>query len=141
MARIRVQLPESWAHWIDVQMPELGGVRHVKFYKCARLPFEWCLPSTSKFTGMTLFKSIYLRERVFPLDPAKEELAHLVFHELVHVQQFRKNPLLFPLAYLLNLLRFGYWQHPAEVEAREKSQHLLQSFVHDRETKKEVGEL
>jgi hypothetical protein len=52
----------------------------------------------------------------------------LVLHELVHVAQYRANPLTFPLRYLLNHLRYGYDQNPAEVEARDTASRLSAAF-------------
>jgi hypothetical protein len=48
----------------------------------------------------------------------------LVLHELVHVMQFRRNPITFPLRYLINHVRYGYDRNPAEVEARETAARL-----------------
>lgn len=43
----------------------------------------------------------------------------LLAHELAHVQQWQKQPLLFPLEYLMQHIRCGYWNNPFEIEARE----------------------
>ena len=42
----------------------------------------------------------------------------LLRHEVAHVQQWRRDPLLFPLRYALQHLRRGYRDNPFEVEAR-----------------------
>jgi hypothetical protein len=52
----------------------------------------------------------------------------LILHELVHVAQYRRNPVLFPLRYLINHVRYGYDRNPAEVEARETASRLAASF-------------
>lgn len=41
----------------------------------------------------------------------------LLAHEMVHVEQWRASPLRFGLWYLWRLLRDGYRQHPAELQA------------------------
>jgi hypothetical protein len=46
----------------------------------------------------------------------------LLRHELAHVRQWRKQPLLFPLRYVLGHLRYGYHDNPFEVEARAAEQ-------------------
>lgn len=42
----------------------------------------------------------------------------LLRHELAHVRQWRKEPLLFPVRYALGHLRYGYYDNPFEIEAR-----------------------
>jgi len=51
--------------------------------------------------------------------PAVELTDRLVRHELVHVRQWRRQPLSFPIRYLWCHLRFGYRDNPFEVEARQ----------------------
>ncbi|MGH7466440.1 MAG: hypothetical protein ACRENP_00490 [Longimicrobiales bacterium] len=46
----------------------------------------------------------------------------LLRHELAHVQQWRAQPLTFPLRYVLHHLRYGYQRNPYEVEARAHEQ-------------------
>ena len=55
---------------------------------------------------------------------AKPYLNHqgLIAHELVHIEQIeRDGPIKFSIKYLWWLARFGYWNHPYEVEAYEKA--------------------
>jgi hypothetical protein len=47
---------------------------------------------------------------------------------LVHVLQFRRNPLLFPLRYVFDHFRCGYENNPAEIEAREIANRVTESF-------------
>lgn len=42
----------------------------------------------------------------------------LLKHELAHVRQWRRRPLLFPILYVTQHLRHGYRNNPYEVEAR-----------------------
>lgn len=42
----------------------------------------------------------------------------LLRHELTHVRQWLRDPLLFPVRYTLGFLRHGYRGNPYEVEAR-----------------------
>lgn len=67
--------------------------------------------------AVTLGRTIIVHPR-FTLDD------RLLAHELVHVRQWRQDPL-FPLRYTLATLRHGYWNNPYEVEAREASAALV----------------
>jgi hypothetical protein len=125
------RLPDCLADWIDRKMPELGGVRFVKISYSHRLPFEWLPGDRSGIDGLTLWRGIYLRENFYPVDPCDPEKVELLLHELVHVLQFRKDPLRFPLLYLINHLRYGYWNNPAEVEARAISEKLIQEYLRE----------
>jgi len=69
-------------------------------------------------SGLTLANRVYLRAEHCPIDPSDKNTVELIFHELVHVLQFRRNPLRFPFRYLLDHLRYGYANNPAEAEAR-----------------------
>jgi hypothetical protein len=50
--------------------------------------------------------------------PGVEIEDRLLRHELVHVRQWRRRPLAFPLLYALEHVRHGYRNNPYEVEAR-----------------------
>lgn len=50
--------------------------------------------------------------------PGVRLTTRLLRHELAHVQQWREQPLSFPLRYVLNHLRYGYRDNPYEVAAR-----------------------
>jgi hypothetical protein len=56
--------------------------------------------------------------------PGHEHDAKLLAHELVHVQQWRKDRW-FPVKYALGSLRHGYWMNPYEVEARAEADRLF----------------
>ncbi|HEX6589604.1 MAG TPA: DUF4157 domain-containing protein [Longimicrobiales bacterium] len=43
----------------------------------------------------------------------------LLRHELEHVRQWRRNPLTFPLRYVVCHVKYGYRDNPYEVAARE----------------------
>ncbi|GMU74262.1 MAG: hypothetical protein AMXMBFR44_4590 [Candidatus Campbellbacteria bacterium] len=45
-------------------------------------------------------------------------------HELVHVKQYERAPLIHPLLYFIETLRYGYKQNKYEVEAYEKAGNL-----------------
>jgi hypothetical protein len=124
--RKRVPLPEKLTHWIASAMPEVGEIGRVRFYCCDRLPFVG-----ERYSGFTLFRAIYLRESFFPIDVSDYGTVELIFHELVHVAQFRRSPLLFPLGYLIRLATHGYWDHPAECEARERARVLAEQYAAD----------
>lgn len=59
--------------------------------------------------GVTLGRTILV-------PPGSTPSAPLLAHELVHVEQWRADPL-FPLRYCLRTLRHGYRGNPYEVEA------------------------
>ncbi len=106
-------------------MPDVGDPARVALYCCDRLPFF----IGTRYSGFTLYGRIYLRRSYFPLDLTEFGTLDLLFHELTHVAQFRKRPLLFPLSYLLHLARYGYWDIPAEIEARERGHVLAQQYL------------
>lgn len=43
----------------------------------------------------------------------------LIRHEVEHVRQWRRQPLVFPLQYVWNHLRYGYERNPYEIAARQ----------------------
>ena len=47
-----------------------------------------------------------------------ETSARLIAHELVHVIQWHRTGVGYPLAYVLQVVAYGYWDAPFEVEAR-----------------------
>ena len=124
--RKRAPLPDKLTAWIGRTMPEVGDIAGVRFYCCDTLPFVG-----TRYSGFTLFRSIYLRESFFPIDPTDYGTVELIFHELVHVAQFRRNPALFPLSYLFRLVTHGYWDHPAECEARDRARVLAEQYSAD----------
>jgi len=129
MAHSRTRLPECLADWIDAKMPDLDGARRVAIYCCDRLPFEWFVGSMSSFRGITLWSSVYLRRRSCPISPSDHASVELILHEFVHVRQFRARPLRFPVTYLFDVVRHGYRNNPAEVEARELAHALAREYV------------
>jgi hypothetical protein len=70
-------------------------------------------------SGLTLANRVYLRAEHCPIDASDRNTVKLIFHELAHVLQFRRNPLRFPFRYLLHHFRYGYVNNPAEAEARD----------------------
>jgi hypothetical protein len=82
-------------------------------------------------SGLTLANRVYLRAEHCPIDPANRGTVELVFHELTHVLQFRKSPLLFPFRYLLHHLQYWYASNPAEVEARQFAAQLVDEYFQD----------
>jgi hypothetical protein len=124
--------PEELADWIERALPELGDVRRVRLLAGDRLPFDWLPGKRYRYQGMTLWRRIYLRSRRRPFDLEDRRDVHLLLHELVHVLQFRRRPLLFPLLYLAGLAFHGYRRHPAEREAEERSAELAAAYWAER---------
>lgn len=127
-----VPLPACLAAWIDTNMTELGGVQTVRFVPCDRVPFEWLPGFLPNVRGLTLWNDVYLKRDCLPIDVDDEDAVELALHELVHVAQFRRNWLGFPLLYLCHFVRFGYWNIPAEAEARGRAGQLLRQYQKDR---------
>ena len=123
-----VTIPACVAAWIEANMPELGGLRGVRVRCCRALPFQWLPGFMPGVVGITLWDTIYLKGASCTIDPASLESMELLFHELVHVGQFRRGRLTFPIRYLIALARVGYWRIPAEQEARERAAELVARY-------------
>lgn len=61
--------------------------------------------------------AVTLRSTII-LGPDVQLSPELLTHELVHVRQWRADPL-FPVRYSLATLRHGYYDNPYEIEARQ----------------------
>ena len=131
MGAHNTEIAPCLAAWIERQMPEVGGLRGVRIRCCDSLPFEWLPGFMPNIAGITLWSTVYLRPRYCPIDPSIPALIDLLLHELVHVGQFRRAPLLFPIRYLIDLARFGYWDIPAEREARDRAKELMELYRSD----------
>jgi hypothetical protein len=91
------------------QYPELEAVR----WRRGGLPVNvagWCLGQRS-VAAITLWRTVFLSPSVL-VD------AELLLHEFRHVQQFEASPT-FPLRYLFESVRRGYFANRYEVDARE----------------------
>jgi|GEM_PF-1492308 len=126
----RTRLPERFADWLAVKIPEID-VRRITLCYCDRLPFEWVLAGSMRPSGITLWRSIYLRDRLRPFDPCDRRKVELLMHELIHVRQFHAHPLWFPLTYLRDLAMLGYQNNPAEIEARAHGSALAQDYARE----------
>jgi hypothetical protein len=123
----RIDLPDALAEWIRIHIPGAGDPTKIRFRSCRRIPFWW-IPGNRNMSGLTLANRVYLRAEYCPIDPANRCTVELVFHELAHVLQFRRNPVLFPFRYLLHHVRYGYANNPAEVEARQFAARLADQY-------------
>ncbi|MEX1182270.1 MAG: DUF4157 domain-containing protein [Gemmatimonadota bacterium] len=56
--------------------------------------------------------------RTIVVHPKARLTERLLRHEVAHVEQWRRSPLLFPLQYAMQHLRYGYRDNPFEIEAR-----------------------
>ena len=121
-----VFLPDEIANWVTARLP-LVDLSRVRFRVGPRIPFWWLTPRRT-FTGLTLWNRVYLVESCWQCNPVRPVSLELILHELVHVAQYRRNPVLFPLRYLIDHFRYGYERNPAEVEARETASQLAASF-------------
>ena len=123
----RVLLPESLCSWVDEHLPTLRSAEGVRFKTCERIPFWW-IPGNRHVEGVTLWNTVYLTENHCPIDLFDRRTVELIFHELIHVEQFRRNTISFPFKYLLGHIRYGYWMNPAEVEARSRAARLTKIY-------------
>jgi hypothetical protein len=126
----RTALPDALAGWIRTHLPALGDPHRIRLRVRERIPFWW-IPGNKNACGLTLGNRIYLRAEYCPIDPANREAVQLVFHELAHVMQFREKPLLFPIRYLLQHIRYGYTGNPAEGEARQFAMRNTEQYFRD----------
>jgi hypothetical protein len=115
-------LPDTLAHRIS-ELLSLPDIHRVQFRVCRRIPF-------SRFVGGKRLAGLTLWNRVWVVEDRWPDL-ELVIHELVHVLQFRKNPIVFPLRYIVDHLRYGYDANPAEVEARTTASRVLATLMGD----------
>ena len=122
----RVFLPEKIARWISVQLP-LADLDRIQFRLCRRIPFSW-LVGNRTLAGITFWSRIYVTEGSWCMEPTSRSSLELVVHELVHVLQYRRSPLLFPIRYAIDHLRYGYDNNPAEIEARNIASRVADSF-------------
>ncbi len=108
-------LPSELAAWIKANMKDAPDLRRVRIVCGPTIPFDWLPGNRAQYVGITLWDRIWLRE---PFELMGQAAYELLFHELVHARQFQRHPIRFPISYLLNLRVKGYWDHPAEIEAR-----------------------
>ena len=101
--------------WIKANMSNAPDLRRVRIVCAPTIPFDWLPGNRAQYVGITLWDKIWLRE---PFELKEEAAYELLFHELVHVRQFQRRPIKFPLMYILQLRLNGYRNHPAEIEAR-----------------------
>jgi len=123
----QIHLPDALLQWIRIRLPDVGDPSRIRFRACRRIPFWW-IPGNQNMSGLTLANRVYLRAEHCPVDPTNRSTVELVFHELVHVLQFRRNPIRFPFRYLLHHIQYGYANNPAEVEARRIAAQLMDEY-------------
>jgi hypothetical protein len=120
-------LPQVLTKWISTNLSSIGDLSAIRIRPCRRVPVWW-IPGNRNVDGLVLWRTIYLRHSHWPIDPLNRRSIELLFHEFIHVEQFRRAPFLFPLKYLFNHLRYGYWKNPAEAEARQRASGLTMSY-------------
>jgi hypothetical protein len=125
-----IDLPDPLLKWIRIHVPILGEPGEVQFRSCKRIPLWW-IPGNRNMSGLTLGNRVYLRTEYCPIDPSNRGTVELIFHELAHILQFRRDPMLFPLKYLLHHARYGYAGNPAEIEARQFAARLVSQYFRD----------
>lgn len=103
-----IGVPHELPRLLADSFPELLGVR----WRLGGLPPRiggWCL-------GRRTVSAITFRRTVF-LAPGARVSAELLLHELAHVRQFEES-LAFPVRYLWESIRRGYYMNRFEVDAR-----------------------
>jgi hypothetical protein len=109
-------LPESLA----ARYPELRGMS----LRRAGLPPRiagWCLGQQT-VAAITLWRTVWLGQRIVPD-------ASLLLHEWRHVAQFGATPV-FPILYLWESLRRGYWNNRYEIDARRYAADRIRETTH-----------
>jgi hypothetical protein len=124
-------MPAPLVRWLECNMSGAPAFDRVRIFRGGRIPFDWLPGFRSRYVGITLWNTIYLRE---PFELHGDAAHELLFHELVHVRQFQRSPIGFPLKYLFFLLTRGYRRHPAEIEARDDAAALLTKHVRSQES-------
>lgn len=89
---------------------ELAGVR-LRRSRWIPLLGGWLSGMGGPAAAVTLGSTILIHPDVVPTDA-------LLRHELVHVRQWRNDPLTFHIRYALAHLRHGYRDNPFEIAAR-----------------------
>lgn len=103
-----IGIPQDLPSALLDEFPELRDVR----WRYGGLPLRiggWCL-------GRRTVSAITLGRTVFLATGARVS-AELLLHELAHVRQFQESPA-FPLRYLWESIRRGYYMNRFEVDAR-----------------------
>ena len=75
------------------------------------IDFLWLKPWKAR--GVTFGNHIFIRHDYWP--PSMK----LIIHELKHVEQWKRDELLFPIKYVYYHFRYGYHKNPYEIEAKE----------------------
>jgi len=77
-------------------------------------PVKWYMKLCG-FQGWTSFWDVIY------LDPAHLNDESLIRHEMAHIDQIQRDgKIVFALKYMFWTMKYGYWNNPYEIEAREK---------------------
>jgi hypothetical protein len=129
----RLSLPGELLAFADREIEGLGGAAKVAFLFGPRLPFDWLPGDRLRYSAMTLWRTVHVRDRGVPFSPLQPLWLELLLHELVHVAQYRRlGTVGFPLVYLGGLAASGYDAHPLEAEARTRAAELAAKFLASR---------
>ena len=122
MIRYLIGRPEELSRELVQRWPELGAAR----YRRGGLPPRvagWCLGQRS-VAAITLWRTIWL-------DDGVDADAELLLHESRHVTQFGAS-MAFPVLYVWESLRRGYWNNRYEVDARAYAAQRIANAQMDR---------
>jgi hypothetical protein len=77
------------------------------------------------FLTNTRFKAITMPwQTIYVLEESMNDVG-LLQHESVHIEQIQRDgPWKFSVLYIWYNIRYGYWNNPYEIEAREKSGYI-----------------
>jgi len=77
-------------------------------------PIKWYMKLCG-FQGWTSFWNVIY------LDPDHMDDEKLIRHEMAHIDQIQRDgKIVFALKYMFWTMKYGYWNNPYEIEAREK---------------------
>ncbi len=105
-ALARLMAPEAVT--VDMTLPAGASVRRSR-----------ALPTLGgRLAGMSGPASAVTLGRTIVLHPGVAPTPQLLRHELVHVAQWMREPMVFPFRYINAHIRHGYHANPFELEAR-----------------------
>ena len=80
---------------------------------------RWVPALGGHLSGMRRSAAAVTLGRTIVVHPDVRLDGRLLRHELEHVRQWRRQPLTFPIRYLLCHIRYGYYDNPYERAARD----------------------
>jgi hypothetical protein len=112
-----ITFPEAFANLLTTSCMEWRNMRGERIVRCNWL--TWILHPPKGASAVTLGETIFISDWLMYADA--NTYCRVINHESVHIEQIRKAGVFWAWKYLFLFIRYGYKNHPWEVEAREKS--------------------